>query len=54
ADGTGGEGSLAHTGAGSALPLGLGAGALVLGGGAALVIGRANRRGITEGPAAQH
>ncbi|MFI9494320.1 choice-of-anchor M domain-containing protein [Streptomyces halstedii] len=52
-DGTGGKGSLAHTGAGSPLPLGLGAGALVLGGGAALVIGRANRRRTTEGPAAQ-
>ncbi|MFE5073595.1 choice-of-anchor M domain-containing protein [Streptomyces halstedii] len=53
ADGTGGKGSLAHTGAGSPLPLGLGAGALVLGGAAALVIGRANRRRTTEGPAAQ-
>lgn len=52
-DGTGGKGSLAHTGAGSPLPLGLGAGALVLGGAAALVIGRANRRRTTEGPAAQ-
>ncbi|MEV7479428.1 choice-of-anchor M domain-containing protein [Streptomyces halstedii] len=53
ADGTGGTGSLAHTGAGSPVPLGLGAGALVLGGGAALVIGRANRRRTTEGPATQ-
>ncbi|WP_082317536.1 choice-of-anchor M domain-containing protein [Streptomyces sp. NRRL WC-3549] len=54
--GAGDKGSLAHTGAGPALPLGLGAGALLLGGGAAVAAaGRANRRrtGVAEGPAAR-
>ncbi|WP_326810318.1 TIGR03773 family transporter-associated surface protein [Streptomyces scopuliridis] len=37
-------GSLAHTGGGAAVPLALGAGVLVLGGTAAVVVSRANRR----------
>ncbi|MYY05739.1 MULTISPECIES: choice-of-anchor M domain-containing protein [unclassified Streptomyces] len=45
----GSKGSLAHTGTEPAVPLGVGAGLLVAGGGAAIAMSRANRRRTTVG-----